>query len=133
MDAQIQDDQQADLGFQSMLAAEVFGADTMFRGSHMHIKAGSEHTIDGVRHDVELQLFHTPENGIENDFSAAVVGILFSVENPTAKLSWAEERIIDTFFESMQLDDVTAEGPTIDLVTIGDLLNMVDGKNRYIY
>ena len=133
MNAQIQDEEEADLGFRSELGTQIFGANNMWRGSHMNIRAGSEHTIDGERQDLELQLFHTPESEDETEFTASVVSILFSVENFTTNLSWAEERLIDTFFESMQLDDTSDEGPTIDLVTIGDLLNMVDGKNRYIY
>lgn len=101
MDNVIVDGEGARLGFQSMLGESVFGADTQWRGSHMQIRAGSEHIIDGERKDLELQFFHTPENVEDGDFTAAVVGILFSVENPTAELSWAEQRIIDTFFESL--------------------------------
>ena len=67
----------------------------------MNIRAGSEHTIDGDRKDLELQIVHTPANGEDHDFNAAVVSILFSVEAPTAELSWAETRMIDTFFDSM--------------------------------
>ena len=101
LDNVIVDGENARLGFQSMLGESVFGADTQWRASHMQMRAGSEHTIDGERQDLELQVYHTPENVEDGDFTAAAFGILFSVENYTAELSNAEQRIIDIFFESM--------------------------------
>ena len=120
--------------FVSQLAGEVFGADTKFVGQQFHFHAGSEHTIDEVRHDLEMHTVHYPEETKEG-FLAAALGIVFSVEDYTANLSWAEERIIDTFFDSLQFDDESAEneGPTVDMVTYGNLMMMVDFNNRWVY
>ena len=122
--------------FVSQLAAEVFGADTKFVGQQFHFHAGSEHTIDDERYDLEMHTVHYPEETKEGFFAAAL-GIVFSAdeEKVTAKLSWAEERIIDTFFDSLQFDDESLEnaGPTVDMITYGNLMMMVDFNNRWSY
>ena len=69
----------------------------------------------------------------KNGFIAAAMGIIFSVEDYTADLSKAEEMVIDTFFDSLKWGDMTEEGPTVDIVTYGNLMEMVDNKNRWIY
>ena len=48
----------------------------------------------------------------------------------TVKLSAAETILIDTFFETINWG---AENPTPNLITYGDLMSMVDMKNRYVY
>lgn len=122
--------------FVSQLAAEVFEADTKFVGQQFHFHAGSEHTIDDERYDLEMHTVHYPEE-TKNGFLAAALGIVFSAdeEKVTAKLSWAEERIIDTFFDSLQFDDEGAEndGPIVDMITYGNLMMMVDFNNRWSY
>ena len=67
------------------------------------------------------------------------VSVLFS-SNPdkvTADLTEAEIQIIDTFFQSLQWDnDLTAEpvvDPVADLVTFGNLMELVDFDNRWAY
>ena len=72
--------------FTSQLASEIFGADTEFDGQQFHFHSGSEHTIDGVRHDLEMHTVHHPKS-TENGFIAAAMGIVFSVEDFTAELS----------------------------------------------
>ena len=61
------------------------------------------------------------------------MGIIFSVNDFTAELTWAEQTIIDTFFDSLKWDDMSDEGPTVSLVTYGNLMELVDNKNRWIY
>ena len=41
----------------------------------------------------------------KEDFIAVALGMIFPVKGATAKLSWVEERIIDTFFDFLQFDD----------------------------
>lgn len=118
--------------FTSKLAETIFGADTTFDGQQFHLHAGSEHTIDGVRHDFEMHTVHYPTE-VKEGFIAAAMGIVFSVEDYTAELTWAEERIIDTFFDSLQMDDETEAGPNVDMVTYGNLMQMVDMNNRWVY
>jgi carbonic anhydrase len=120
--------------FVSQIAADVFGAETTFVGQQFHFHAGSEHTINDVRHDLEMHTVHYPD-ATTGDFIAAALGIVFSVEDYTANLSWAEERIIDTFFDSLQFEDESEAnaGPIIDMVTYGNLMMMVDFNNRWVY
>ena len=47
------------------------------------------------------------------------------------KLSRAETLVIDTFFET--LDWSRTDDPKVNLVTYGNLMNMLDMKNRWIY
>ena len=118
--------------FTSMIASEIFGADTEFDAQQFHFHAGSEHTIDDVRHDFEMHTVHYPKE-TEGEFIAAAMGIMFSVENYTAELSWLEERVIDDFFNSLDLADVTEAGPTVTWATYGTLMEMVDMSNRWVY
>lgn len=43
--------------------------------------------------------------------------------------------IIDNFFTTLQWNDVTTEapGPTANLVAYGDLVNIIDFHNRWVY
>ena len=118
--------------FTSSIADKIFGADSEFSGVQFHFHSGSEHTIDGKRFDLEMHTVHYPKD-VENGFIAAAMGIIFSVEEYTANLSWSEQALIDTFFDSLKWSDMTEAGPTVDLVTYGSLMQMVDMSNRYIY
>ena len=118
--------------FTSQIAQSIFGADNEFSGVQFHFHSGSEHTIDGKRFDLEMHTVHYPKD-VENEFIAAAMGIIFSVEEYTANLSWSEQALVDTFFDSLKWSDITEEGPTVDLVTYGNLMMMVDSNNRYIY
>lgn len=119
--------------FKSQIASDIFGADSEFDGQQFHFHAGSEHTIDGKRHDLEMHTVHYPKK-TENGYIAAAMGIVFSVEDYTAELTWAEQEVINNFFDSLKWEDVTTEaGPTVDMVTYGSLMTMVDNKNRWSY
>jgi len=81
-----------------------------------------------------MHTVHYPKDSSNpGGFIAAAMGIMFSVEDYTANLSWAEQEIIDNFFESLQWDDTTTDGPTVDMVTYGSLMEMVDNNQRWIY
>lgn len=77
----------------------------------------------------------------DGGIGAAAVGIIFSVADYTAKLSWAEQQIIDTFFDSLLLDNTGTESTTtagtythpIDMALYGNLMQMVDNNNRWVY
>lgn len=69
---------------------------------------------------------------------------MFSVNNYNAELSWAQKRIIDNFFDSLQWDARLPDNedgslgaltdPTVDLISYGDMLNYVfDIENRWVY
>jgi len=78
-------------------------------------------------HTVHYPTVADPTNG----YIAAAVGIMFSVDNYNAKLTWAEEKIIDNFFENLRMDDLT--NPVVDWTLYGDLLSLVNTDNRWVY
>lgn len=83
------------------MGSNVFGAPREYKGLQFHFHAGSEHTIDGIRHDFEM---HTVHEALQpaNDIGFAAVGILFSVDKYTADLTKSQQKIIDQFFDSLQ-------------------------------
>jgi carbonic anhydrase len=92
--------------FTSRMGEKLFGTVQDFTGVQFHFHAGSEHTVDGKRHDFEMHTVHLTADsaaaagrgdslwqsfkGQGGDIGAAAVGILFSVEDYTADLTWAE-------------------------------------------
>ena len=62
-----------------------------------------QHTVDGVRQDLEMHTVHLAKETL-NDIGYAAVGIMFSVESYTSDLDWAEQKVIDTFFDSLKWD-----------------------------
>ena len=85
--------------FSSKLAEKLFGGVEDYTGMQFHFHAGSEHTIDGQRYDLEMHTVHytaatldsTPFAEQDAEIGAAAVGIIFSVADYTAKLTWAEQ------------------------------------------
>tara|TARA_B110000503_G_C7029198_1_gene363233 strand:- start:348 stop:908 length:561 start_codon:yes stop_codon:yes gene_type:complete len=96
-----------------------------------HFHAGSEHTVDGKRHDLEMHTVHYPKEA-ENGFVAAAMGIMFSVSDHNANLSTDQESVIDAFFAGLKWDDETGSAVS-DEITYGDLMEMVDNNNRWMY
>lgn len=60
------------------------------------------------------------------------MGILFSVNDFTAKLNPIEIKIIDDFFESLQWDTEEQDYLVQD-VKFGDMMNMIDMTRRWAY
>jgi len=79
-----------------------------------------------------MHTVHFPPAGVtpEEGFIASAMGLVFSVDKYTADLTFAEQQVIDIFFESMKW---TVNGPTVDLVAYGSLMEMVDFNNRWVY
>ena len=116
--------------FTSKIGTTIFGANPQWNAAQFHFHAGSEHTIDNRRYDFEMHTVHLAEDTV-GGFGYAAVGIIFSVNEYTAKLTHAEQKIIDTFFDSVDL--TKTNDPVQSLITYGDLMNMVDTDNRYVY
>jgi carbonic anhydrase len=113
------------------MAEELWGADTVFNGAQFHFHAGSEHTIDGKRYDLEMHTVHYPRE-TKNDFIAAAMGLMFSVNDYTADLTPGERMVIDTFFDTLRWD-ITTSNPTVDLVAYGNMMNLANFNERWTY
>lgn len=116
--------------FKSKLAKTIYGGDITYEAAQFHFHAGSEHTIDNKRMDLEMHTVHNPKTKT-GGIIAAAMGIMFSVNDFNVKLTKAEQTVIDTFFET--LDWSNKASPTVNLLTYGDLMGMVDMNNRWIY
>ena len=117
--------------FQSNYAKSAYGADNIFNGTQFHFHHGSEHTVDGVRHDLEMHTAHKA-NETKNNVSYAAMGIIFSVNKSNIKLNETEQKVIDDFFDSLQWN-VTAKDPVVAEVPFGNLMMMVNTKERWVY
>lgn len=79
-----------------------------------------------------MHTVHYPSEKEGSGYIAAALGIMFSVDKHNARLTAPERMVIDNFFESLLWDKV--KGPVVsNLVTYGDLINVVDFHNRWIY
>ena len=93
-------DGQSTQTFNSKLASTVFGGNTRFTGVQFHFHAGSEHTIDGKRHDLEMHTVHLAAETIDN-IGYAAMGLMFSVQDYDRSVPQSTRDIIDKFFDSM--------------------------------
>merc|ERR1711934_685173 len=98
--------------------------------NQFHFHTGSEHTIDGVRHDLEMHTVHFPK-AAEGGVIAAAMGIFFSVNKSNAKLDEADVKIIDDFFDSLKWDQ--AGDQWSEMVPYGNLMMMVNMRRRWSY
>ena len=57
-----------------MIGKNVFGGPNKWDGYEIVMHSGAEHTIDGKRHDFELQIFHTVHQNTEEEGGAASGG-----------------------------------------------------------
>lgn len=108
-----------------------------FNGVQFHFHAGSEHTVDGVRHDLEMHTVHVPLSKDEREpgkaFNYAAMGIIFSASKYTAtNLKDWEIKIIDDFFESLEWNE-TLVNPMVPKVPYSELMTLVDTNNRWVY
>jgi len=76
---------------------------------------------------------HAPKDGVKNNYFAAMTAVLFSTDPALhAELTWAEERLIDTFFDTMKFGDDDAD-PSVDFIAIANMMELIDMNNRYVY
>lgn len=75
-----------------------------------------------------LHLPETPVGGIKY----AALGILFSVNKPNIVLDPWQTKVIDDFFDQLEWT-TTDSNPTVDEVSYGKLMNMVDFDERWVY
>jgi carbonic anhydrase len=118
--------------FSSSFAKDYLQGPERFSGVQFHFHHGSEHTIDGERHDLEMHTVHVPDEGAKGGIKYAAMGIMFSVDKHTANAEEWEVKIIDDFFENLQWSETTTD-PIVDLVSYGKVMMMVDTDNRWVY
>lgn len=80
-----------------------------------------------------MHTVHYPKEKDSSGYIAAALGIMFSVDKHNAVLSTAERAVIDTFFDSLQWDVLDGTPVVSDIVAYGNLVNIVDFDNRWIY
>ena len=69
-----------------------------------------------------------------NGLETSNISILFSVEDYNANLTWAEQTIIDSFFDSLDWTYVGSTSSLVqDFVPFGNLMELFDYDNRWIY
>jgi hypothetical protein len=114
---------------------DFLGGPRTYKADQFHFHAGSEHTVDGVRHDLEMHTVHFPK-AAKGGVIAAAMGIIFSTNKYTADLPDSDIAIIDNFFDSLMWSKggvpVTADQYS-PMVTYGDLMMMVDMRSRWSY
>jgi hypothetical protein len=82
---------------------------------------------------MEMHIVHLIEDSMKGDseFFASAFGIIFDTDRYTVDLDEEQREIIDDFFDSMDLD--RDDEPYVGYVPIGDLMNLVDSSNRWVY
>lgn len=118
--------------FNSKLARDHFGGPHRFKGVQFHFHHMAEHTIDGVRHELEMHTVHLPEGGALNGIRYSAVGIIFSVSDYSPDVTPEEEELIDKFFDELHWE-VDSENPKVNYISYGELMMMFDMQNRWIY
>ena len=102
--------------FSSTYSSKWLDGSQTYSGLQFHFHHGSEHTIDGKRHDLEMHTVHIAndaQRAKDSGFGFAALGVLFSVDDYTIELSEREQMIIDTFFESMGWGSSNVKGSKI--------------------
>ena len=118
--------------FSSGFAAKYLQGPERFSGVQFHFHTGSEHTVDGKRHDLEMHTVHVPVGGAKNKVQYAAMGIMFSVNDHTAEATEEEVKIIDDFFDQLKWTQ-TSSDPTVNLVSYGKIMMMADTESRWVY
>ena len=120
--------------FKSAIASRYFDMQEQYFAKEFHFHAPSEHKIDGRRFDFEMNTIHLPDPAKQKEdpeSTSAVIGILFSVENSNVVLTNSQIQIIDEFFDSLYLNQKS--DPLLNSALYGELMNLVDLKNRWVY
>lgn len=137
------------------------GGSENYNGFKFEFHHGSEHTVEGKRHDLEMQTIHVPLDTDRADASGiryAAVSVMFSVKDYTAKLTPRQYRIVDAFFDSLDWDvmeedtssdpanqpaqdadgkrnlrDVKIKNPIVPKVNYGEVMMLFDTDRKWVY
>ena len=81
----------------------MFGAGKKFKGVQFHFHMGSEHTVDGKRHDLEMHTVHLAQDEA-GGFGYAAMGLMFSRTEYDSVPDLTVETI-NKFFDSLKWDE----------------------------
>jgi len=121
--------------FESQHGKNYYGANERYSGAQFHFHHGSEHTINGMRQDLEMHTVHLADGAVQNGFFASAMGIMFSVNDPSREFKPEEVAVIDKFFDDLDWEKTTKTKKLVmvDEVSYGELMMMVDMNNRWTY
>ena len=117
--------------FESQHGKDYYGANLRYTGAQFHFHHGSEHTIEGVRQDLEMHTVHLADGAVQNGFFASAVGVFFSVDSPSREFSAEEVAVVDKFFDGLNWDNNKTS--IVSEVSYGDFMMMVDTDKRWTY
>ena len=107
-----------------------YKAGKRFEGKYIQFRHRSEHSVDGKRMDLEVQVTFDPYYEAGN-VKQAKTGILFSVKEYTIDGVTNEMvKRIDSFFDSLQWDK---NDPVVDSVPVASFLEVIDMSERWVY
>lgn len=143
-------------GFESQIGLSRFEGTQKWDAVDFRFHTGSEHTIDGKRFDLELQIWHTPyitqatvaeevktneeansgkkgkinEGGFKNSVLAVIFKVPEENDKDTVKLTDAQQVAFDAFFDDLAFDQVDHKAAKINLK---DFSNNLDTTRRWAY
>ena len=71
-------------------------------------------------------------SAVSNGFQYAAMGIMWSVNDATIELDEKQQKIVDAFFDSLKWDETSVD-PKVAEVPYGDLMMMVNTRDRWVY
>lgn len=145
-----QKDKNALNGFESKLGNKAFNAPLKWKTSIISFKHQSEHTVEGKRYDLELQVFHERNDAdstgtgaaqernlqegntsgtkpIDNQMGAAAIGIFFDPVNYDKNLPKETVDAVYAFWKSIDLNNLESD------IKLNSLMDVIDLENRWIY
>lgn len=89
--------------FNSTWVVDNFDSNMIFNASSVNFHSPSEHTINGKRFDLEMEIIHYPNEQKAGGVLGAVAHVLFDVERGF-NITEEEPEKIEAFFESLHLE-----------------------------
>lgn len=94
-------------------------------------RAESEHTIDGNRMGLEMQVMHMNYDAGAQASEMAQISVLFDPEKAD-EIDDDKVKIIDTFFHRLMLGS-DQDAWSAASIPFGELMSLVDTENRWVY
>ena len=103
-----------------------------FNAEQFRFHHPSEHTVNGKYYDIEMQVYHDAKEFNDTaKIKYGAVSVFFSVKNYDLSVSTAENDTVKDFFKNLKFDDLG--DPVVDLISFGELMNIVKFDQRWVY